>query len=467
MNIKVMLGNYDRYTAQRHLIKGVGKTADALVLEMTVPSGKYRYLVSVTPELEIAHKCKAAEDGRPCWHLAAALEIMSRFKGYKQSYPATVKIVTEAPQITEAAIDITRQVLGRHGDFQLLDISSDTEKIDVSVVDISIDTEEIDEDEKDEKELIEPAPIVEADDELNRYSFPSGLLRKIITFRTYQKENLSEEQLQRVPKTAGYIPAEHELIRAIGSILAGSDGSKWEPVMLTGPRATGKSTLADTIGHILMLPVTRISGSSDLTADWLLGGPTIAYDDEGRQKIIHQPGLLLQAVQDGDLLVFEEINMVLSEITSLLHPLLDWQRILPVPGVGHIKPHPSFRMIACMNPGYAGTRQVNEAFESRFCPIRIPYPAEATIADIIITETGVKDEIAQDYAAVFHMIIQRAENRDISEEAVSIRALIGAARDVAEIKLSPKEAIRYRICDSIQDPFTISVVEEIIDSKIA
>jgi MoxR-like ATPase len=218
---------------------------------------------------------------------------------------------------------------------------------------------------------------------------------------------------------------------------------------------------------MLMLPVTSISGSSDLTADWLLGGPTIAYDEDSHQQIIHQPGLLLQAVQDGDLLVFEEINMVLSEITSLLHPLLDWQRILPVPGVGHVKPHPSFRMIACMNPGYAGTRQVNEAFESRFCPIRIPYPSEPTIVDIITSETGVKKEIAQDYASIFHMIIQRAENRDISEEAVSIRALIGAARDTVEIKLSPKDAIRYRICDSIQDPFTTSVVEEIIDSKIA
>ena len=64
------------------------------------------------------------------------------------------------------------------------------------------------------------------------------------------------------------------------------------------------------------------------------------------------------------------------------------------------------------------------------------------------------------------MIIQRAENRDIAEEAVSIRALIGAARDTVEIKLNPKDAIKYRICDSIQDPYTVSVVEEIIDSKI-
>jgi MoxR-like ATPase len=457
MDIKVMLGNYDRYAAQQHLIKGVGKTADTLVLEMTVPSGKYRYLVSITPELEITHKCKAAEDGKPCWHLAAALEVLARYKGYKQTYPAAVKSIAETPQVTEDVVDLTQQTLGRTSDFQLLyteDTSEDT-------------TEYTIDDEKEEEEEKETEPTLGTYDDLLGYSFPSGLLKKVLEFREKQKEILSEEQLQRVPKIAGYIPAGQELIRAVGSLLAGSDGTKWEPVMLIGPRATGKSTLADTLGYLLMLPVTRISGSSDLTADWLLGGPTIAYDEDSHQQIIHQPGLLLQAVQDGDLFVFEEINMVLSEITSLLHPLLDWQRILPVPGVGHVKPHPSFRMIACMNPGYAGTRQVNEAFESRFCPIRIPYPSQATITDIIISETGVKKEIAKDYAIIFHMIIQRAENRDISEEAVSIRALIGAARDVVEIKLSPKDAIRYRICDCIQDPFTTSVVEEIIDSKIA
>jgi MoxR-like ATPase len=449
MDIKVMPGNYDGYVTQQHLIKGVGKTADALVLEIAVPSGKFTYLVSITPDQKITHKCKAAERERPCWHLAAALDILAREQGYKQSYPTTIESVIGAPEITEAVTDITPQVLDRRGDFRLL-YTNDTEEI---TTDIS--TEEPDED-KDTIEL----------DELNGYAFPSRLYEKIIAFREKQKKLLTEEQLKRVPENAGYIPAEHELIRAVGSILAGTDGSKWEPVLLIGPRATGKSTLADTVGHILMLPVTRISGSSDLTADWLLGGPTIAYDNEGRQKIIHQPGLLLQAVQDGDMLVFEEINMVLSEITSLLHPLLDWQRILPVPGLGHVKPHQSFRMIACMNHGYAGTRQVNEAFESRFCPIKIPYPTITTISDIIINETNIDRKIADNYAAIFHMIIQRAENRDISEEAVSIRALIGAARDVVEIKLDPKDAIRYRICDPIQDPFTVSVVEEIIDSKI-
>ena len=117
MDVKVMLGNYDRYVAQQHLIKGVGKTADALILEISSPSGKrkYRYLVSITLDAAtITHKCKAAENGRPCWHMAAALDALSRFKGYKQSYPVTVNSIAEAPEAEEVE-DITQQVFFQTG----------------------------------------------------------------------------------------------------------------------------------------------------------------------------------------------------------------------------------------------------------------------------------------------------------------------------------------------------------------
>lgn len=454
MKINVRLGNYDRYAAQQYLIKGVGKTADTLVLEMTVPSGKYRYLVSITIGMRVSHKCKAASEGKPCWHLAAALEAMARFKGYKQSYPATVNSISDTPQITEVE-DITQQIFDRQGDFQLLNTTN------TSTVDTESDKEK-------EIEIIEPEPSDDiTDDELKGYSFPSGLMRKIVTFREHQKWNLTEDQLKRVPKKAEYIPTGNELLRAVGSLLSGPNGSRWKPVLLIGPRAIGKSTLADTVAHILMLPVTLIGGNADITADWLLGAPTINYDEDGRQRITHQAGLLLQAVRDGELVVFEEINMVLSEITSLLHPLLDWHRILPVPGVGQVKPHPSFRMLACINPGYAGTRKVNEALKSRFRSVKVPYPSETTVEEIIIRETGVKKEIAKDFSEIYGMIVKRVEKRDILEDAVNTRALIDAATEVVEIKLSPKEAITSNLCDPIEDPHTVSVVEEIIDSKIA
>jgi hypothetical protein len=458
VNTKVMLGNYDRYAAQQHLIKGVGKTADALVLEIAAPSKKYRYLVAVTPDMKVTHKCKAASEGRPCWHLAAALEAMARFKGYKQTYPTTVDSVVETPEVTEIEEDLTPQIFGHIGDFKLLNMPNATAK----------DTK-TDEEEKAEVKIIEPEQPEDAtdDDDLGQFSFPTALMKKIKAFREQQKKILTKEQLERVPAKAEYTPIGNELLRTLGSLLAGPDGTKWHPALLIGPRSTGKSTLAYTVAHILMLPVTLIGGNGDITADWLLGGPTISYDKDGRQQITHQAGLLLQAVESGELVIFEEINMVPSEINSLLHPLLDWHRILPVPGVGQVKPHPSFRMIACMNPGYAGTRQVNEALISRFKAVKVPYPPGALVEEIIIKETGVKKDIAKNISQIYEMIVRRVEQRDILDNAVNIRALIYAASDVKELKLNPKEAITDNLCDSIEDPHTISVIKEIVDSKIA
>ena len=458
MKINVRLGNYDRYAAQQYLIKGVGKTADALVLEIAMPSKSYRYLVSITPDMKVTHKCKAASEGRPCWHLAAALEAMARFKGYKQTYPTTVDSVVETPEVTEIEEDLTPQIFGHIGDFKLLNMPNATAK----------DTK-TDEEEKAEVKIIEPEQSGETldDDDLRQFSFPTDLMKKIKAFRRQQKKNLSKEQLERVPSKGEYIPIGNELLRAVGALLAGPNGTRWKPALLIGPRSTGKSTLAETVAHILMLPVTLIGGNGDMTADWLLGGPTITYDKDGRQQITHQAGLLLQAVESGELVIFEEINMVPSEINSLLHPLLDWRRILPVPGVGQVKPHPSFRMIACMNPGYAGTRQVNEALISRFKAVKVPYPPGSLVEEVIIKETGIKKDVAKNISQIYEMIVRRAEQKDILDEAVNIRALTDAATDVVELKLSPKEAITCNLCDPIEDPHTVSVVKEIVDSKIA
>lgn len=455
MDVKVMLGNYDRYVAQQHLIKGVGKTADALILEISSPSGKrkYRYLVSITLDAAtITHKCKAAENGRPCWHMAAALDALSRFKDYKQSYPVTVNSIAEAPEAEEVE-DITQQVFSKPGDFRLLNATNITEKDEVG---------DINETETDKTESTET-------DELCGYIFPTPLLEKILAFRERQKEILTEDQLKRVPGPTGYIPIEDELIRTIRALLAGRDSLAWRPALLIGHKSTGKSTLAATAAHILMLPTTLIGGNDEVSADWLIGGPTITYDEEGRQQIVHQPGLLLQAVQNGELLIFEELNMVKGDITSMMHPLLDQNRVLPVPGLGSIKPHPSFRMIACVNPPeYAGTKQMNDAFKSRFLCIRVPYPPKSTVEEVIVRQTGIKRDIARIYAEVFKKIAKRAENNDISHEAASIRALINAAEEVIDLKKDPKDALIKCVCDSIMDDkYTVSVVEEIIDSMFA
>lgn len=445
--MRVQYGNYERYLELSNLVKGVGKTeSGALLIEIksATRSGR-RYLVKVSPEPRIEHVCEAARNNRPCWHLAAALEIFSALNRITQTYPVDVKTELADP-VPEEVVDVTLDCLGRAGDFTLLKVAPKE----------TLPSEE----------ESEPIKVDVPDDDtwLTKYHLPEAVLRKVLAFREKQKAKLTPDQTARIPEPR-YVPVGQELVHAVSALVYGDDGSQWEPVLLKGPRGTGKSTLADTLGAILMLPVVRITGGIDVNAEWLLGCKTLTYDEEGKQKVVHEPGLLLQAVQDGSLLVVEEVNMLLPEVTSLLHSLLDWQRVLPVPGVGHIKPAESFRLVACMNVNYAGTRQLNEAFRDRFRAINVPYLPENALADVIVNQTNISRDVAANMAKIFHTLAQRVDNGDILEEALSVRALVRAAREIRD-GMPVKETILSNLCEGIDDPYTAQVVKEVVDSRL-
>lgn len=440
----VKRGNYERYLEQSHLVKGVGRTSSgALLIEIQSATRGRRYLVRVSPGFVIEHVCEAARNGRPCWHLAAAVEAVGAINGNRYEYPVLVETGLAEPE-PEEVLDVTQRCLGRPGDFSILNVSKEAPP------------EE------------EPAPVLtdvpEEDAWLAGFGFPEAVFRKVLAFREKQRSRLSPEQVSSIPE-ANYVPVGQELVRSVAALLYGEDGTQWEPVLLKGPRGTGKSTLADTIGAVLMLPVVRITGGIDVNAEWLLGSRTLAYDEDGKQKVVHEPGLLLQAVQDGALLIVEEVNMLLPEVTSLLHSLLDWQRVLPVPGVGHVKPPESFRLVACMNVNYAGTRQLNEAFKDRFREIKVPYLPEGMLARMISSQTGLKEEIARSMAKIFHTLADRVENGDVLEEALSIRALMRAGREIQD-GMPAKDSVLSNLCEGIDDPYTAQVVKEVVDSRM-
>lgn len=312
MSMIVQKGNYERFVSQTRLVRGIGQApSGSLFLEVESATGPQRYLIRVESgrakeQGKIEHVCEAVKKRVPCWHLAAALEAVASLNRQRQEYPARVRVEAREPE-PEPVRDVTPEVLGRPGEFRFLEATDDLPELPSSCR------------------------------WLARYRLPVPLLRKVLAFREKQERTLPEEARARVPEPR-YVPAGSEVARAVAALLYGPGGRDWEPVLLKGPRGSGKSTLADTLGAILSLPVVRITGGIDVDAEWLLGSRTLAYDAEGRQRVVHEPGLLLRAVEEGALLVVEEVNMLLPEVTSLLHSLLDWQRVLPVPGVGYVRP---------------------------------------------------------------------------------------------------------------------------------
>lgn len=473
--MKVQRGNVNKYEENKHLILGIARHSDKIAVEYISHSRSgQRHTLLAHKDGIVWHTCPAYENHRPCWHLGMAAALW----GWR--VPADVTCHPEQKVPEGPWQDVTMNYLGRPGDFRLIPINGAVTS-----------------------EVPEASPAVEEptvnlpDDDawLKEYKLPARLLEKVLRFREAQKARLTPDQKQRIPRPR-YLPADGELVRAVAALLYGESGGAWEPPLLIGPKGSGKSTLAETLAAILHLPATKIFGGIDVNAEWLIGGKTLEPVEgvdpvaeaklkvAARQagidlqdvlpklknatlKVAFEPGLLLKAVQDGEMVVVDEVNMLVPEVTSLLHGLLDWQKVLSVPGVGTVKAHSSFRLVGCMNYGYAGTKELNEAFQDRFRSILVPHLPEELLKDLLIRETGCGEDVAGQLAALFHKLASRVENGDLPERVLSFRALMRAIREVQDGCGGLKEVAMSVLTEGLGDQYARDQVKDIVDAYVA
>lgn len=233
------------------------------------------------------------------------------------------------------------------------------------------------------------------------------------------------------------------LARALRHVLLGKD------LILIGDKGTGKDTLIATIGWILGLPQTIHVGNKDETKESIVGEP--AFRDGESTFDLSQ---FASTVQNGGLANMAEINMLMGDVTSVYHSLLDENRVLSSP-VGAIKRHPQFLMIGSMNvgAGYAGVRSLNDAFKDRFGILRLPSTLEFTA--MIQNKTGLHDR----HGLLFLEKVKKSVDQLIQEEnqghaASTIRGYIDAARYFLEngINADTKhEIIEDYVLNKIED----------------
>jgi len=474
--VKVNPGNAKKFEESKHLVCGIAVAGDYAVAEYVSSSrGGARRVLLAYRDGVVWHSCEAAKKKTPCWHLAVPAA------AFGWSVPCDVTShVEENPTVPDRSWeDISGPILGRPGDFQVVKLNGAAP-------------------EPQPEQQSEPQAEVDLPAEdawLKDYRLPARLLEKVLKFRDVQKERLSPDQARRVPQPR-YVPGDGELIHAVAVLLYGDDGGAWEAPLLIGPKGSGKSTLAETLAAILHLPVTKIFGGIDVNAEWLLGGRTLEPVEgvdpvaeaklkvAARQagidlqdvlpklkgatlKVAFEPGLLLKAVQDGEMVIVDEVNMLVPEVTSLLHGLLDWQRVLSVPGMGTVKAHPSFRLVGCMNYGYAGTKELNEAFQDRFRSVQVPHLPEGKLAELLARETGCDQDVAGKLATLFHKLANRVENGDLPERALSVRALLRVIREHQDGCGSLKEIAMSVLTDGLGDAYARDQVKDVVDACLA
>jgi MoxR-like ATPase len=160
--------------------------------------------------------------------------------------------------------------------------------------------------------------------------------------------------------------SEHDLIRTM--IQAGRH------VLLEGPVGVGKTTLALTIAEEFSREVIRVDGDGRFTEQKLIGSfdPKLVLE-EGFNRESFIPGPLYQAMEDGALLLINELNRMPEMVQNVLLPALDEGRI-QIPVLGELVAKPGFAVIATQNPReFVATSPLSEALLDRLEWISISY----------------------------------------------------------------------------------------------
>ena len=245
------------------------------------------------------------------------------------------------------------------------------------------------------------------------------------------------------------------LNRAVTALLEG------ENLLLCGDKATGKNILAENLAWIFGRPVYDISFHVNTDSSSLIGTDTFVNNEVKLRE-----GPIYQCARWGGFGILDEINMAKSDAVSVLHGVLDFRRILDVPGYDRISLHPAARFIATMNYGYAGTNEFNEALVSRFMVINMPSLTMERMYQILENLfPSIRREAEEQFAGLFLDLQLKAQNGEISTKAVDMRGLIGALRMVRG-GLTPLEAIDMGITNKTFDAFERELIGDLVMTRI-
>ena len=245
------------------------------------------------------------------------------------------------------------------------------------------------------------------------------------------------------------------LTQAVTALLEG------ENLLLCGDKATGKNILAENLAWIFGRPTYNISFHVNTDSSSLIGTDTFKNNEVNLRQ-----GPIYQCAVSGGFGILDEINMAKNDAVAVLHAVLDYRRIMDVPGYEKIALHPATRFIGTMNYGYAGTKELNEALVSRFMVINMP-PLSMERLEHILRNIfpHIKPDALEQFCGLFLDLQLKAKNGEISTKAVDMRGLIGALR-LVHGGLSPMEAVEMGIINKSFDNFERELISDIVVTRI-
>ena len=248
---------------------------------------------------------------------------------------------------------------------------------------------------------------------------------------------------------------EEVLDTAVAALLQG------ENLLLAGGKATGKNVLADNLAWLFARPVFTASFHVNTDSSVLIGTDTFTGGEVRLRR-----GPIALAAQYGGFCVLDEINMAKNDAVAVLHSVLDYRRLIDVPGYECIPLHPATRFIATMNYGYAGTRELNEALTSRFVVIQMPPIAEDGLDRLLGEEfPTLEKKYRGQLVQLFLDLQKKCGSAEISSKALDLRGLLDALRLIRR-GVSAGTALDMGITNKAFDAYEQSLIRDVIAARI-
>ncbi|MFC2948862.1 gas vesicle protein GvpN [Virgibacillus sediminis] len=213
------------------------------------------------------------------------------------------------------------------------------------------------------------------------------------------------------------------IYRSLGYLDAGY------PIHFTGPSGIGKTTLGLHIAKQRNRPVMLIHGNRDLSNEDLIG----TYSGYTRNKLKDNyvrsvykieenvseswtDGRLLEAIQKGYTLVYDEFTRSRPETNNIFLPILE-ERILPLYGTKqkgtYVNVHPEFSVIFTSNPAeYAGVYSTQDALLDRM----VTLPMDAMDTEAKVTAVMSKTDVEQAEAEAIVRLMEKVRSLTSQKE---------------------------------------------------
>ena len=233
-----------------------------------------------------------------------------------------------------------------------------------------------------------------------------------------------------------------------------------ENILLCGGKATGKNILADNLAWLFGRPEYNVSFHVNTDSSTLIGTDTFVG---GEVRLRNGP--VAEAAKVGGFCILDEINMAKNEAVAVMHSVLDYRRLIDVPGYERIPIHPAARFIATMNYGYAGTRELNEALVSRFTVIRMPTLQPEQLDRLLRADVpNASRENLDRCIGLFMDLNEKAVNGEISTHPVDMRGMVAALRMMTD-GMDPLDAVSIGITNKCFDEYEFQLVRDVVSTR--